>query len=104
MGQIAERCTIGYFQALDTSNGRKFPPNELLSMFLVPMERFWVGLSENIYFYELLYIFLEDMSLKTSKIGKKNAFLLKNQLQKFILHLEINSFFSILILIISTYL
>ena len=68
-GQIAERCTIGYFQALDTSNGRKFPPNELLSMFLVPMERIWVGLSENIYFYELLYIFLEDMSLKTSKIG-----------------------------------
>ena len=51
MGEIVERCTIGYFQTLSTSNAYKFLPKELLSKILVPTQRLSVGLLKNIYFY-----------------------------------------------------
>ena len=84
MGENVERCTIGHFRTLITSNPCRIVACSSFFDFLVPMYRKQLGLSENIYLCTLSLDFFSSYSLPKPQKPWKLQFSRKNHLHNFL--------------------
>ena len=77
MGEVVERCTIGHFRTLFTSNTCRIVVCSSFSDFLVSLYRKQLELSENIYLYTLLLDFLAVLAFQSPENHENSHFPVK---------------------------